>query len=485
MAQPASKRLVTEERLAQSEASTNAQIPTKVATEVTTQMTTPGSNAQKAMKTVVVDTTLTVHDPLGPWEAALASRNIGGPARILYMGSSTTFGSNSTNPSLKYTQLLLERIQAAYPGAQPGYEKPLVNTATNYPTRDERLGVQGYVSAAGGLTSANYYNSTNGPFITWQRPNLVVHAIGANDALADPAYNVPLATFQANVANAVDAIAAGVPFPVSQMLVHQHRRVGISVATWAAYGDRLRAVAATRPNVLYVDLSAAFERLDLAGTNPLVLMDTDGSHLTDSGHAYLAELMAQALRVPSTVGLDPKARVVDTFTRPNGPAVAAETGQPWERLGATVEAISGRTLTFTTGGTLVTESGMADLEVEGQVAYTGGSPLPGIVFRCSTDTNRMGLFINPVANLVMLYKTEAGVTTVLQQVTRAFAAGTFHLKARVVGDRVWGYVNGVKFIDYTLTSGEMTAFGGLTKVGFRQGVVVAGTAFHGFRARRP
>lgn len=483
MVQPANKRLVTEEQLAIAAASADAALPAKVAAEVGTQVANPASVARVAMRTTVVDTALTVHDPLGPWEAALAGRNIT-PARVLFMGSSTTFGSNATNPSLRYTQLLLERIQAAYPSSQPGYEKPLVATATGYPTRDPRLGVQGYVSAAGGLTSANYYNATNGPFIIWQRPNLVVHAIGANDALLAPEYNVPPAQFQTNVANAVDAIAAGVPHPVSQVLVHQHRRVGTTLEQWAIYGERLRAVAATRPNVLFVDLSGAFERLDLVNTNPLALMDWDGSHLTDAGHQYLTELTAQALRVPSTVGVDPKARTVDTFTRPNGAAVATETGQVWERLGAAVEAIVGQTLTFTTGGTVVTESGMANLELDGTVSYTGGLPLAGIVFRCSNDSNRMGLFINPASALVMLYKTEAGVTSVLQQTARTFGAGTYHLKVRVDADRVWGYVNGAKFIDYTLTSGEMTVFGGLTKVGVRLGTVVAGTAFHAIKARR-
>lgn len=473
--QPPSKRLVTEEGLSTFQMTMEGGLPAQVTAII--QAMGLGSGGSGAG----VDYT-----PLAPWEAALAARNISRPARVLFLGSSTIAGMNSTNPSLSAPALLLARIQAAYPSSEPGYEKPITATGTGFPNLDKRLGVQGYNSGVGGTTSANYYNTNNGPFVAWQAPNLVIHSVGSNDALDNPAYNVPPNSYQTNVAAAVDAIAAAVPYPVSQVLVHQHRRTGVTTQTWAQYGARLKTIAASRPNVMFIDLSATFERLDLVGTNTLKMMSPDGTHLSDAGHAFLAELLAQALRIPS-VPDDGKTLVVDTFTRTNGPAYAAEGvgWKPWERQGVAVEAIVDRTLRITTGGSVVVDAGTPDYEVDTPIGWSTQPFALGIVFRTTDDANRMTCLIDPGGSKVTLGKVTAGVTATLQEGAYTFTGGgPHHLKVRAVGDRIWAYVDGVLVIDYTMTAGEVTAFGSATKVGVRQGLVVAGTYFRSFRVRR-
>lgn len=480
--QSPSVRLVTEETLAQELANRDADLPALVASNVADELSSPA--AQASVLEVMREHSANMADPLGPWEAALAQRNMSGPARVVFLGSSTMFGSNATNPSRRFTALLLERIQNAYPSAQPGYEKALVNVGNGYPTLDNRLGVHGYVSAAGGQTSANYLNGVNKPLVVWTKPNLVFHGVGANDALDAPGWHVPPEDFQTNVANGVDYIDANVPHPVSHVFLHQHRRNEVSAETWAVYLERLRRVAETRPNVMVLDASPAFELLRWTAGDPLGL-NADLSHLTDKGHAYLADLVAKALRVP-TSPTNPKVVLRDTYARPDGAPGAVEVpyGRAYQAIGTAAAAISNQALTLTAAGTVLVDSGLSNLEVEGNITIPASSSLPGLIFRGQDDQNRMGVFLNRSASAIQLYKTQAGATSTMKVVSKVIPAGTHNVMVRADGDKVWGYLNGELVIEDTLDASEMTSFSTLTKVGIRDNAVTPGVSWTSLEVRR-
>ena len=237
-------------------------------------------------------------DPLAAWNNALANTDTA-QANIVWLGSSTTYGNNATAPDKRYVNLVTNRLR----GSQG--PEPVVRPASNYPNRNTEPGVHGYLSAFGGTTSENYVNDSTRPWILWERPSLIVHMIGSNDSIDAEPYAVTAAEYEANVAAEVDRLDAGAQTPISHVLVHTYRRAGTSLEKWATYRDALERVAASRSNVLVVDISAEYEQADHIGADPLNLIDTDGVHQTDAGHAFMADLLAPTLGAAAPVPVEP------------------------------------------------------------------------------------------------------------------------------------------------------------------------------------
>lgn len=421
--------------------------------------------------------------PLAAFEASL-SRSWINPCRIVWLGDSVTYGL-SASPGMDYVSIVTRRLQAAYPSMIGGYEKPVVPLATGWPNLDSRPGVHSYRSAVGGANSDDYVNEVNEGFIWWTRPSLVVHAVGLNDSLSVEPYAVTVSEYQANVAAAVDSIdnAAAISSPahkVSHILLHNYQRWETTASAWAEYRDALYEVAKTRPNVLVVDINEEFALMGAFSGDPAGLISADAVHPTDAGHALMAEVLLKkmGLSVPN----DPSRSqtVLDTFIRPN----VSPAGAPWEVFGSAVPAIVDNTLRITTGGTVMRESGLSNLWAETFVTLPApaSAGLPGLVFRGSNDSNRMGVFLNASSGVFQLYRTLSGSTAVAQQVSHAFPAGEYAVQVRAEGDRVLAFINGVKMIDYTMTTAEMTGLGGLTKIGFRNGTTAPDVQFHHIRA---
>lgn len=427
--------------------------------------------------------------PLGAFEAAL-SRSWINPCRIVWLGSSTTGGVEATNPSLDYVTVATRRLQAAAPSITGGYEKPVVNVGQGYLPLDTRPGVQSYRSGLGGGTSETYIDATNVALILWQRPNLIVHDIGLFDALDLEAFAVPANEYETNVAWVVDHFNTNAVLPVSQVLVHSYRRGEVTPAKWATYRQALYNIARTRPNVMVIELQEEFDLLDAFGADPYDLIGPDGFHPSDNGHALIADIILKKMSLTIPQGQAHREHVLDTFTRPNATALyAPEKGVPWSTwtpLGTATAEIDDSTMRITTAGTVVVESGLADLEVDATITVPApaSTGLPGLVFRGNGDTNRMGLFCNATTSQVQLYRTLSGATTSVVAASHPFPAGTYHLQVRAQGNRVWCYVNGVKVIDYIMTGSEMAGLGGNTQIGFRNTVVAPGVYYHHIRASR-
>lgn len=427
--------------------------------------------------------------PLAAFSAAL-SRSWVSPCRIVWLGDSTVFGSLSSNPSLDFVTQVTKRLQNSYPSMIGGYEKPVVNVAVEWPVLDPRPGVQSYRSAAGGANSDTYLNDVNSTFVRWQSPHLVVHSVGINDILKVDPYKVSPEDYETNIRDAVDYIDTGVTHKVSHILIHNYRRSEESVSSWDRYRRALHNVARSRPNVLVVEVNEEFDILDHTGSDPFDLIATDGLHPSDNGHALIAELILKKMALPIPIDTS-REHFLDTFTRAN---TANMLGQPaekpvmmlWDRPGAGVPSLTDQTMRITTAGTVFIDCGLKDLEVDSMVTLPAAASagLPGVVFRAADDNNRLGLFLNPVSSSIQLYRTMAGATAVVQSASLVLPAGNYTVQIRAEGSRIYGYVNGVKRIDYTMTAPEISALSGLTKIGFRNSSAAPDVMFHFLRASR-
>jgi len=426
---------------------------------------------------------------LGPWHAGLARRHVY-PARVIFTGSSTTFGLNATSPFMQYTYRIARATQAVYSSGIPGYEKPVVATGNGYPTLDPNPGVQFYVSAAGGLTSENFINDVNRPFMTWTRPCLMMHMIGSNDSLDAEEYAVTPEDYEENIATNIDAIDATVTSPITHVLVHTYRRSGVTAGKWKLYLDALHRIAATRPNVMVVDISGEYERFDHLGDDPMNIIDTDLVHQTDAGHALMADLLLKALEIPPVTGRDPRVVLEDTFARSTATVGSVEYpgNVQWVAVGAASSQVDAGGLYFTAAGTVNAPGGLNDsFELDATIQFQGtGNTLPGITF-CgdATDQNRLSIHLNPTTGTVQLWKTQGGTASLIPTTgpAKSFPVGFYRVKVIRQGDRIYGYVDGVKYIDYTLTAAEVSAMTGKF-FGFRLTSTAVPIRFKGLRLSR-
>ncbi|WP_181312453.1 SGNH/GDSL hydrolase family protein [Nocardioides campestrisoli] len=245
---------------------------------------------------------------LGPFWAQVAKRTTK-PAVVVFLGDSFTYGL-SASPRLtnRWPARVLAHLQANYPSGTP-VEQQLTDVGTGFPTVNTAPGVQGYISAVGGATTQNYVNDLSAPFTAWHRPGLIVHMIGVNDARVD---GRSAAAYKAGVLAAIDRLddeASTFGDTPAHLLVHTYRPAGATLAQWKAYGAALAEVAAGHPRAAFLDLSEAFEQAGAAGADPLDLVDVDGLHPSNTGHAMIADLVVRGLNVaPGPVALTQVAR---------------------------------------------------------------------------------------------------------------------------------------------------------------------------------
>lgn len=427
-------------------------------------------------------------EPLGRWYAALGYRYTR-PAVVVTLGSSTTWGASATQRENEWTSIMLRLLQTAYPGV-PGSEAAPKKFSESI-TTVKLPGVQLFNGAVSGTTSANYFSATSMLGINGVSPALVIHMIGSNDSVPGGLYVDP-DTYKTNVENAIttiDAARNAANRPVSHVLAHTFRRWQVTPADWAVYGQKLREIAEARPNVYFVDVSTQFEIMDLYGGNPFNVMSPDTVHMTDDGHRMMADTLFREIRGDS---LPSRSTVVlqDDYRLTAGtPAVTTSGGaRPYSYSpSATVfEHGGGGTLVHSAGGTIWADAGETDIDVSGVINTGTGASLAGLVFRLSDNNNRLGLFLNRGTQQVIWYKTEAGVTTVLQADAATLSASTnYYVRVIAQGGRLRGYLNGALVSDYTMTPADTTTFTapGFTSVGWRCGAPTSGLHYRGLQAR--
>ncbi|GAB3033760.1 hypothetical protein GCM10011376_30180 [Nocardioides flavus (ex Wang et al. 2016)] len=242
------------------------------------------------------------HPDLGPLTTALAQRRERS-VRLLFLGSSTTYGVGASAPATRYVDRVVAGLQASFPSRTA--DAPVRDLRRSTLRPDRSPGVQGVNGGVGGTTAETYFTDAHAYAVRLLQPACVVHLIGSNDTVEQ----VPVATFRARVAAVVRRIDSLTRRPPCHILVQPVRRYQVGVEAWAAYGEALRQVADADLRVTYVDAGAAFEAYDALGADPANLIGTDAVHLTDAGHALLATTVLDALALSRdglSTGTDPR-----------------------------------------------------------------------------------------------------------------------------------------------------------------------------------
>ncbi|WP_210503831.1 SGNH/GDSL hydrolase family protein [Nocardioides xinjiangensis] len=240
---------------------------------------------------------------LAPLTTALARRR-SQPVRLLFLGSSTTYGVGASSPAAGFVDQVVARLQARFPAAPAAPSPPRgLGESTDRP--DEDPGVQGINGGVGGSTAATYVTDAHEYAVRVLRPACVVHLIGSNDSVAE----VPPATFATQVEAVVRRIDAASDRRPCHVLLQPVRRYQVDLEAWRAYRDALQQLAVRLPRATFVDLGSTFEAHDALGADPHDLIGPDAVHLTDAGHALLARTLTDALALTRRglgTGTDPR-----------------------------------------------------------------------------------------------------------------------------------------------------------------------------------
>ncbi|RZT87427.1 lysophospholipase L1-like esterase [Pseudonocardia sediminis] len=413
---------------------------------------------------------------LGKLRAGLAARRVT-PCRVVFVGSSTTEGYLITNPGARYVNQLAARLQAGY---QSGIlAEPAVLTVNEaYAAPSPAPGVHGYNAGASGTDSSTYLGQTARERIGSLNPRAVIHMIGSNDY----ANGMALGTYKANVAAQITSLKGLITGPCVHVLVHSYNRgdVASPANPWDLYGQALYELAAADPdNVAFIDLSRTMRAAGTPAADPLDLFASDLVHMEEAGHAFMADTMMTALGLPGAA--HPRPQVSDSFNRPDSTttmgateagAATWTTSSTWGITGKKAAPVSGAS------GNVFVETGLADLDATCVITYNGTA---GLLFRASDDSNRLGVFLDAGGAAIALYKTDGGATSTLTSTPFTFTNGQDYV-VRVVarGNLILVYINGVLRLTHTLSAGDQTKYGALTKCGFRNTATNTTNRWDGF-----
>lgn len=163
---------------------------------------------------------------------------------------------------------------------------------------DESSGVRVWCGGTPGVTSAAWTPNAPGAASHWRRagsldPALLVMMVSSNDY----ASQVDPAAFKANVKAAVEFFRLACLAP-PVLLVHTYRRLtGSSGAhAFGTYGQQLAALASEMDDVDYLDAGVHFPVSQVADVDDLVT--ADNVHPSDTGHQWLADIVADRLTGP-------------------------------------------------------------------------------------------------------------------------------------------------------------------------------------------
>lgn len=161
---------------------------------------------------------------------------------------------------------------------------------------DEAAGVQVWNSGLAGVTT--FQLNANTSLVTrlaQLAPRLVLLMQTTNDYTSGG--SVSFANTELRIRTWLTGLNAAAAVDPAVFLVHPYAPFNVSnpPATWAQYGALLEAIAGDYPNVGLVDVSAGFPTSQAADTDDLV--SADGTHMTNAGHAHMADLVAAELAI--------------------------------------------------------------------------------------------------------------------------------------------------------------------------------------------
>lgn len=229
---------------------------------------------------------------------ALANR-VTTPMNIVGVGSSTMAGGGASISSENYFfNRFIRMLQAAYPNFIPNTGESAVGTLDSAVQTVQ--GVHGYRGGVTSTNSGNYLDATTLAKVQALSPSVVMHVMGSNDMNEGRA----IAVYKANMQSWINQIKANTP-NVHQVLIHSFQRSDKTpdFVQWARYGQALREIAETTPNVSFVDVSRPFYEIGIApnseyGNDPFGIMGDDLIHVRNLGHFIMADEVRSRLGIP-------------------------------------------------------------------------------------------------------------------------------------------------------------------------------------------
>lgn len=411
------------------------------------------------------------------FRAAIADRN--NKAIVIGMaGSSTTYGNNATAPGYRFVNLLAEAIHDTYPVNTKNTRYAVRSLAGALTAAPLASGVHVVNAGVIGAESSNYLTATTGPQMASLSPSLMIHMVGANDF----ASGVSLATYRSNIEARLAQLKSDIAVPCVHLLVHPYQRYDsfTPVANWAEYGKVLEAIAAADPqNVAFVNLSSYFETIGIPGSDKLGYMAPDKIHLTNSGHAYLADVMATVLGVKGNPRPYRYSRIAsDAFTGSNSTDISSRVldgtyggmQKTWTSSPAAAFGITSNALVA--GGTpaaafLSVSAPPRDLEISVTVT-TKPSASAGVYLDLRRESSALSGTSSSYRLLmadttVVIIKRVSGTTTTLG--TNVLYNNGDRVTLRCIGSRIDVLINGVVADSVNDTSVTSGGFAGIATSG--------------------
>lgn len=392
------------------------------------------------------------------------------PVPLVFAGSSTTRGGN-----VAVVNRWVDRIAATVTDLPVKQTYEIARDSVPFPT-----GITFVNMGRTGHNSGTYMTVAEATIIGGWNPAMVMHSIGANDAVS--MYSPQ--QVGANIAARIDAIDAAATLPVAHVLMHQHERQDTTLREpWPNYLAGLRTIAASRPNVAVLDLASTFDTLGIADTDPMGIMAADLVHVNTTGHALYSDLIGAYLPLPlkAVTGgttppdpdpIEPEVLVADSFDRADGPlgGSTSQTGHVWQTLSGAPAIVSGRVDTGTSTGTAVIPVLRPDVDIRVTARFSGAAGIGGIAFRSLDINNRWGVFFNRASFKAQIFRMVAGANTIpITGEAFTFPADgvDFPIRVRVSGRQVDVWVENALVLTYQMTEADDTATRTWDKIGFR------------------
>lgn len=255
-----------------------SQIPDAFQTEA--EVTQRITNALEAYEPPAPDLPPEPSRPTSFWARVLKQRRLEQPSAVVLVGSSTS----AANPG--YATMFAERMRDEfYPG-----EGSVQYSPTGDFTLDTSAGLHLYNAAAPSTHGGTYLPASKAEKIGALDPALVIHMVGSNDWAGG---RTP-ATYEADMRAALARCDSEIPGPVQHVFVHSFPRPDINgpgAYPWGDYLAVLRFVVEERADSAVLDISDAFARVGVPGSDPLSLISGDGVHPSTDGDAFITELL--------------------------------------------------------------------------------------------------------------------------------------------------------------------------------------------------
>lgn len=218
--------------------------------------------------------------PTSFWARVLKQRRLGQPSAAVLVGSSTS----AANPG--YATMFAERMRDEwYDGAGSVQYSPTADF-----TLDTSAGLHVYNAAQASTTATTYLEADKAAKLGALDPALVIHMVGSNDWAGARTPE----RYETDMRAALARCDAEFPGITQHVFVHSFPRPDVTAVgryPWADFRAALHRIAADRTDAAVLDMSDAFDRVDVPGSDPLTLISGDGVHPSTDGHALISELL--------------------------------------------------------------------------------------------------------------------------------------------------------------------------------------------------